>query len=179
MVGSRFFAWGLLALWSTWLFALQGFLASQGGVAAWLPDMGILILLMMDGRSSTRSMLLAVCLVSCARIGFSADPPLAIFFGYALLVSCMQVLRRVLEVDQPVIRALLAGLGFLAINKYWSLARNIALAGGQGQIDSAIWTRDLPAASWSMALATGLSILLLGSALMHLPGLTPLRRGDR
>jgi len=180
MGAERLFAWALLTLWSTWLFALQGILAAGGSLGTRSPDMGVLLLLMLDRRCSRSSMLFAVLIVSSARMGFSADPPLAILFGYALLVGGMRLLRRVVEVDQALIRALIAGLGFLALNKYWAMARGIALAQGAGQVTSAsVWTRELPAGSWGQALSTALGILILGPILMHLPGLSPLRRGQR
>ena len=180
MPGERFFAWGLLALWCSWLFAFQGLLAAGGGLGNSVPDMGVVLLLMLDGRSSRSSMVLAILIVSSARIGFSADPPLAIFLGYGILIASTRLLRRVVEVDQPLIRALIAALGFLAVNKYWSLARGIALAqSASAQAIEGLWNRELPTGSWRLALATALGTLLLGPLLMRLPGLSPLRRGDR
>jgi hypothetical protein len=176
MGAERFFAWCLLVLWATWLFAVQGMLAAKSGPAPWIPDMGIVLLLMLDRRLSSSSMLLAILVITCARIGFSADPPLAILLGYGVLVASMRLLRRAVEVDQIFLRAILAGVGFLAINKYWAIARSIALT-SHGQT---IWpSGELPRSSLGMALATGLTIFVLGPFLVRLPGLSPLRRGDR
>lgn len=179
MRAERFFGWCLLAIWSTWLFASEAWLNSIPGAAYWVPDMGILWLLMLDRRSSSRSMLLAVVLISSTRLAFSAEPALAIFFGYGLLVACLRLLHRIVEVDQVILRMLLAGLGVLLVNKYWALARGIALsAAGHSPASGSAWSRALPEGSWSMALASALGVLILGPLMMHLPGISPLRKGE-
>ena len=173
---NRTLSWCLLVLWSGWLFALQGLFATHHGLAAWTPDLGISLLLALDPRLERSDALLAVGLVSGARIAFTADPALAILVGYAALVVAVRWLRRGVEIDRPLPRFLVAALFGALLTAYWAVARGVALAAEGFTVAQATWN---PARVGRAALATGLCALLLGPFLVRLPGMSPLRRRTR
>ena len=173
---SRVVSWSLLVVWSAWLFALQGLLASgQAGqeLTAWTPDLGICLLLALDPRLERSDALLAVCIVAGARAAFSSDPAVAVLVGYAALVVSTRRLRRGFEIDHALPRALFAAVFGALLTTYWSLARSVALAA------SGITVAQETVSSGRVgraAVATALCAAVLGPLLVRLPGMSPLRR---
>lgn len=168
MSGRRRLAWVLFFVWAVWLYAVQGMGSEVLGVGAWTPELGLALLLAFDARLSRRGARAAACLVACARIVFSTDPPLAILAGFLAVVAVSGTLRSVLDVDRPLFRGALAVLYFLFLSSFWSLSWRAALAA-----DGAHAPPLEPA--WRTALATGAAACFAG-ALLRLPGLRQLRR---
>ena len=164
--------WILLFLWAAWLFALQGLAASSAGLGPWTPELGLVLLLALDGRVSPGRTRLAACLIAGARIAFSADPPLAVLAGYLGAVGFSGALREILDVDRGLARALLAGVLTLLLVGFWNLSRTLELA-AEGLFAPA------PGLAWRTAATTAIATLCLAPLLLRLPGITPLWRRAR
>jgi len=169
-------AWCLLAVWSAWIFALQGSLAAAGG--AWVPDLGLVLLLALAPRLSTASLPLAGLAVALGRIAVSIEPPLAVLAGYLAVVAFARGLRSVVEIRSALPRTLLAAACAFVLARWFAFVHEAreseALALSSGLAPES-WP-ELAAWSWSVALASGVAALLLGPALVRLPGLSPLHR---
>ena len=166
MIVSRGLAWLLFLAWVTWGFALQGWL---GGGSRWMPDLGLVLALSLLARLDARGApLLALC-VALARASLSSEPAVALLAGASGVVLLALAARSVVELTGPLWRAAVAG-ALVFVFDAWLMAvhhvRARDLAGGLPFDPIAI----LPAALTSALLA-----LVLGPALVHLPGLSPLR----
>jgi hypothetical protein len=163
--GSRRLSWSLLVLWSAWLFALQGLFAGTSA-GAWAPDLGLILILALDARMpSSRARGVALC-VAAARIACTTDPPLAVVAGYLGAVACFGALRDVVEIDRPLVRAVLAGVLALALASWWILCRSLA---------TPYYGAEVPVfeLAWRSALSTALCALHLLPLLARLPGVAP------
>jgi hypothetical protein len=162
--GGRTISWVLFVGWCAWLIALQGVLGATPSIGFWAPDLGLLLLFALDGRVSPREARRAAILVALTRIAFSTDPPLAILAGYLGAVWFFGALRRIVEVDRPLPRALFAGIVAPVLAAFWILSRRLALSS-----EAALF----PAAEifWKGALSTALLALLVLPLLARLPGL--------
>jgi hypothetical protein len=174
--------WVLLAIWSTWLHALQGLALQQAPLAPWVPDVGLVLLLALCSRLERRDLPRVALVVALGRVAVSVEPV------PALLASCLGVvivvagLRSMVELGDPLARTLLALVAALAIARWHTL-----VASTRALQDASLYAESL-AASWTAvrgalgphaltrAAATALVALAFGPALAHLPGLTPLRR---
>lgn len=164
------FAWGCLLVWSTWLFALQGLLAANPRLGSWTPDAGLLFcfaLLLALPESRARW---AAVWIALARTAFGADPPLAVLAGYLGFVGLCHAARTVFDLERPLVRGLVAGLGAAGLARFWSAARAQALAAEGVRVPA------LETFAWTGAATTAVAALLLLPALARLPGLQPLRR---
>jgi hypothetical protein len=166
-------AFVLFFLYAVWATALQGVLAAPHTLGEWTPDLGLMLLFAWAGRLSGRRGPLAALLVILARAGFGADPPLALAAGILGAFGLFAALRRGLEVDRALPRALLCGLCAWLSARLLLGARTLALAA------------EAPAVSldgvrlWPGALATALACLVCAPLCQRLPGLVPLRRQRR
>lgn len=164
------FAWLCLFVWGAWLFAFQGLLASSPSLAAWTPEGGVLLLFALTCRAAPPRARWAALWLALLRTAFSADPPLAILAGYLGFVGACHLVRGALELDRPLVRAVIACLGAALLARLWTAAqaRELAALG--------VGAAGLAGFAWTNALATGLAALLLGAGLARLPGLRPLWR---
>lgn len=154
-----------LALWATWLFALQGLLAASGAAGAWVPDFGVALVVALAARSALGRALGAALVVALARAALSADPTAALFLGYALVALCAAAIAGVVCVERAVPGAFLAGLGGAWLAFLLPAAAELR----SGAVVGEVWPRVLTTAA-----ATALVALLLGGRLRALPGLGPL-----
>lgn len=174
--------WFLLAVWSTWISALQGLALQQPVLGAWVPDVGLVLLLSLGSRLERRDLPWVALAVALGRIAVGVEPVpavLAACLGLALLVAG---LRSVLEVTDPLARTLLAFLAALAVARWHALVLST-----RALEDASLYAGSL-GASWTAvrgafgphaltrALATAAVALVFAPGLAHLPGLTPLRR---
>ncbi len=174
----------MLAVWASWLTALQGWLAargSEGFPGRWVPDLSLVFLVACAARFRGRDVPLAAFLLALARIGASVEPPSAILAGFLCMGLALRGLRRAMEVNGPFVRSGVAAGCAWAFATWLILVhetRAVALAGGQALAApdgvTSAWVSAAPVGR--IALATALASLLFGPALAHLPGLTPLRR---
>ena len=166
-------AWLLLAVWSTWLFALQGFVAhaAPGGLAlgAWTPDLGLALLVALGGRAPAGRLRVAALVVGCARAAASVDPPAACLAGYLALAPPISAVRAGIDAERASVRFALAALAALFLGAWLVLAAASARTGAP--------RFDWPPGLVAHALSTGFAAILLGPALARLPGLRPLREG--
>jgi hypothetical protein len=166
-------AWACLVVWSAWLAALQGGLVSSRVFGAWVPDLGLVLLVGLAARiprARARPLALAIAAV---RVAFSTDPPLAILAGYLAAAEALVALRGIVEVDRLLPRALAAGLAALGLAAFWTLARGqeLALRG------LAAPGSPLGPGAWASAAATATAAALCLPHARRLPGLSPLWRG--
>ena len=161
--------WVLLVLWSTWLFTLQGRLAAGSLLGAWVPDLGLLLILSLDARVPRPLAWRVALVVGLARIATSADPPLAILVGYWGVVGLAGPLREIVLLDGPLLRTFFAGLMALAVGA-------LLISAQRAQEPLAYLGASVFESTWRNALATGIWALLLLPLLRLLPGLSPLQR---
>ncbi len=166
---SIYVAWLLLVVWCAWLYAAQGALASEPVVGAWAPDLGLLLLLALDGRMARNDARLAALLVALTRIAFTADPPLAVFAGYLTAFWLSGRLREIVEIDRPLPRTILAGLLSCMLSAFWITSRIVA-------VSSEVTFTLSPDLVWRGAVTTAIAALFFTPLLFRLPGLSPLWR---
>jgi hypothetical protein len=164
-------AWLLLALWTGLLVALRGMaLAADSTLGAWMPHLGLVLLLALDGRLAAGRARLAAVVLAGVYAALGPGPPLAFLAGTLGVVGLTRSLRTVLEIDGPLGRAVVAGVAVMALALLVSLARaaRLPLEGGEAA------TLEL---AWRGALGTALLALVLGARFARLPGLAPLLQG--
>ena len=173
MSGRPLATWILLAVWATWLSALQGIWASSTPSA---PDLGVALLVVLASRAA-RSELPAVGLViALGRISVSIDSPAAVLAGMLGVTLVVLALRGVLEVGGALPRAALAGAPAALFAAWLGLVHDVRAAGEAGLIGSRALQLSTPAAGWPSMLTTAMATLALAPVLAHLPGLSPLSR---
>lgn len=159
-------AWVLLGVWSAWLFAVQGLVASADSLGTWTPELGLVLVLALDGHMRGRGARGVALLVSAARIAVGTDPPLAVVAGYLGFVGLTAGLRSTVEIDRPLPRALLAAAAALGLSAYWRTCRILDAGDVVGGLDVL--------GVWPHAVSTAIAALFLPPVLARLPGLTPL-----
>lgn len=174
--------WLLLALWSAWISSAQGLALEISVLAPWVPDASLVLLLGLAAELERRDLPLLALVVAAGRISVSVASPAAILAACLGLVLVVRGLRTVIELRDVASRCLLAGIGVLLVERWhsWVIARRAFAATGLGSESlAAVWDLQLgawPPGAWTRALATLVFALLFGPGLIHLPGLTPLRR---
>ena len=164
----RRIAWALFTLWCAWAYASTGFLGAVTPLGAWLPDLGLVLLLALGVHVAPGRLAWAALIVALARIAFSVDPPVAVLAGYLGFAGLQAVLRSFVNLEDPFARGALAGFAALLLDVWWSWVhaiRNPVLLDAPGT--------EL---AWRAALATAACALLFSELLLRLPGLRPLRR---
>ncbi len=121
-----FFGWTLFSLWAVWLAGLQGVWASSD-VAAWTPELGLVLLFALDPRLERGERRLAVCLLAATRVAFSSEPVLAVFAAYLGVAGLLAWLRRSIEVENFLVRLFLSAGATTACILFWIVCRRIAL----------------------------------------------------
>ena len=134
-----------------------------------MPEGGLLLLLALASRVPPARARWIAAWVALLRSATSADPPLAIAVGYLGFVGVCNLVRDVVELDRPLVRAVVAGTGAALLARLLTAARAAELA--RAGIGTAVGDY-----AWTNALATALAALLLGQLLARLPGLRPLWR---
>ena len=171
--------WLLLVLWSAWAQAAQGLFGSDG---AWMPDLGVVLLLSLAARLSTEHLFMVALAVTLGRVAVSVEPPTAVLAGMLALTAVARGLRSVLEVDGALPRGLLAGAGAWVLALWLSHVHQthvFAEASLQASRFSTVWAEYEPlsaASGWRMPLATAVTALIFGRVFARLPGLGPLHR---
>lgn len=160
-------SWILLALWSTWLHALQGQWAASGPFA---PDLGMVLVVVLAARMPPDELARGALAVGLGRCAVSIDPPAAVLFGTLAPALVFGSLRSVVVIREGLARAVLAGVGS-ALSARWLMlvhaARGTEIPAG---LESGL------AAVWPLALSTALAALVLGPLFGVLPGMGVLLR---
>lgn len=162
----RRWPWIVLAVWTAWLFALQGWLASSG-LGPWAPETGLVLLCIVGERVTRRRALVAALWIACVRIAFSADPPVAILAGYLGVAFAHQLLGSAIALDHPLVRALFSFAALLVLASFLGFARSLELSGLYGLAPES-------GPVWRSATATAIVALLCGPLAVRLPGLKAL-----
>jgi hypothetical protein len=174
--------WLLYGLWTVWLAAAQGLALESPGLARWVPDLGLVLLLGLAAELGRRDLPLLALVFALARASVSVASPAAIAAGALGLVLIVRGLRTVVELRDAGSRCLLAACSSLALERWHALVdarRALDQAGVGHELLAAAWDAHIgawPAGAWTRALATVVFAFLFGPALRHLPGLTPMRR---
>lgn len=170
--------WVLVAVWGTWLFAIQGFLAAHTWLDAWTPNLGLVLMLTLLGRVARAELYKVALALFFARAAVSIEPPVAILAVHLFVVALAYSLRGVIEISRPMPRSLLAGVNAFLFAAWFELvhrvrdardaaAAAVEVARGEGLIEAL-------AVGWPCALSTALLALVAGPLFARLPGLTPL-----
>ncbi len=174
--------WLLFGLWVVWLSAACGLALEAPGLARWVPDLALILLLGLAAELERRDLPLLALVFALARTSVSVASPASILAGTLGLVLVVRGLRTVVELRDGSSRCLLAGFSVLALERWHALVdarRALALPGIAHDALAAAWEAQLgdwPAGAFTRALATVVFAFLFGPALQHLPGLTPMRR---
>jgi hypothetical protein len=166
---ARIVGWLLFAVWATWSFALEGWLANGSG-ARWVPDIGLVLALSVLARAEASDALLIAAIAAIARAAFGSEPPVVLLTGFAIVVFLALAARRAVEISSAVWRAMLALILVLVFDAWLAVAQSMR-SGGAEPLRIAALLSAWPAAFTSAFLALG-----FGPLLARLPGLTPIRR---
>jgi hypothetical protein len=163
-------AWLLLAIWMTWLTAIQSRLGESPAYRLPPPDLNLVFLVSMALVVRRADLLPLAIIAALARIAFSLDPPQAVFF-LTLSIGALGVgSRRAMHLEGPLWRAFLSGFGAVVAVLWFTevrQARGIEVV----EVDAA--------AALILAVSSALAALVLGGLLLRLPGLADLRRSER
>jgi hypothetical protein len=142
----------------------------------------LVLLLGLAAGLGRRDLPLLALVFALARASVSVASPAAIAAGALGLVLIVRGLRTVVELRDAGSRCLLAACSSLALERWHALVdarRALAAPGIAPEFLQAAWDAqvgDWPAGAWTRALSTVVFTLLFGPALLHLPGLSPMRR---
>jgi hypothetical protein len=179
---ARWLPWFLLAVWSTWISALQGLALERPELAPWVPDAGLVLLLALASRLERADLSAVALTVALGRLAVSVESPPAVLAAALATALVVGGLRSVVEIGEPLARSAIA----FALALAWARWHAYALE-SRAFADAALFAGSLEE-SWravrgalgphalSRAAATAALALAFGPALAHLPGLTPLRR---
>ncbi|MEX1024060.1 MAG: hypothetical protein WD226_03190 [Planctomycetota bacterium] len=160
-----FLTWLLFYVWYAWGAALQSFLADPSRLGAWTPEVGVVLLVAVEGVLPRREATGAAIGIALLRTAFSADPPFAVVAGLLTIAWSLAGLRSLLIVDRALARTALAFFASFGFAIWLAFAH--ARTGGA--------TFDLALGSFlSTAVATALATLVGVPLARRLPGLTPL-----
>jgi hypothetical protein len=174
--------WVLFALWELWLSAAQGVALEVSGLSAWVPDLGLILLLSLSAELERKDLPWLALWFALARASQSVASPASILAASLGLVLVVRGLRTVVELRDLPSRCLLVAASALALERWHALVdarRALAAPGIAPEFLQAAWDAqvgDWPAGAWTRALSTVVFTLLFGPALLHLPGLSPMRR---
>jgi hypothetical protein len=167
---SRTLAWLLLAIWMTWLTAIQSRLGESPAYRLPPPDLNLVFLVSMALVVRRSDLLPLAVIAALARTAFSLDPPQAVLF-LTLAVGALGVgSRRAMHLEGPLWRAFLSGFGAVVAVLWFSKVRDVR---GMEVVDV-----DAVSAL-VLAVSSALAALVLGGLLLRLPGLAALRRSER
>ncbi len=172
MKSARWLAWAMLAIWSSWIAALQGLLVARSGLGAWVPDAGLVLVLACAARFDRRDAPLVALVAALGRLAFTIEPAPAVLAGFLVAGLLARAVASVAEVEGPLVRTVLAGLAGWGFAAWLELVHHVRDGGGEDLLIA------LPSAlrAWPVGASSALFAFLCASALARLPGLTPLRK---
>jgi len=165
MAQSRLVAWILVVVWFAWIHAVQERLTENDLFALATPDLGMVLFVALLGAVRKEDVFLLAVLAALGRKSFSVDPSLAIlcaFLGFAWVASA---LRHLVELESPLWRGLLAATGAFGLSLWLEVVRYARVGEALPQLEGLV----------PLAFTSGLTALAVGSALVRLPGLSPLK----
>lgn len=186
MTRAPLWPWLLLALWSAWLYGASGLVVARSGageLAAWLPDLGLVLFVALGVRMPAEDLPRIALCVALGRLAVTIDPPAAVLAAFLLAALAVRAVRSVVELRGAVARTVTAGLfaqGLFVWLAFVQDRRAAIEAASRARAIPPEWASDgaWSLAAWSSlppAVSTALCALVFGGALTRLPGLTPLR----
>lgn len=167
---ARVLGWLLFTFWAVWLVAIQAWLCAGSDGARWMPDLGLILSLSLLARMEARDLLTLALVSTLARVTFSIEPSVAILAGMLGVLGLALAARSIVELSGPAWRALIGGVLVLLFDGWLVFVHQ--LRAGELALDLELnWMLG-----WRAALSSSVLALLCGPLLVHLPGLTPLRR---
>lgn len=165
----RLVAWIMLAIWASWLTALQAVTVTHTGIGAFTPDLSTLLLVACAARFHKRDVIPAALVLALARSSFSVEPPAALFAAYLAIAILVRSTRRMADLERPIFMFAMIALVEFALASWLVLVH--ALRGGA----------SLPVRlSEDLLLVLAVTLTTTACAIfsggfVHLPGLSPLR----
>ena len=168
---ARWTPWIMLAVWSSWVTAGQGLLATS--MDLWVPDLSLLMLLACAGRFESGDVPKAAVVIGLSRAAFSIEPAPALMVGLLASGTVVVGIRSVAEVNGPLMRTVLAAACSWLFAAWLVVVHIVRVERGGG---SAPFELSFALTLWRGALTTAVAALVVGPPLAYLPGLTRLRR---
>lgn len=165
----RWLGWTMLAVWATWITALQAVVVAKSPVGALTPDLSLLCLLGCSTELHKRDVVPAAVVLAVARAAYSVDSAAALLAAYLAIASLVRGARRTADLGRPLFAL---GLGALLEGALGSWLLTVHAL----RVGLPVGARL--AQAWPGLVAAGLSTAacaLFAGAFLHLPGLTPLR----
>lgn len=165
----RLVAWAMLAVWASWLTALQAVTVTRTGLGPFTPDLSALLLVACAARFHKRDVVPAALVVALARVAFSVEPPAALLAGYLGAATLVRAARRLADLERPVFALAMTALVEFGLAGWLVLVH--ALRAG-APVDER-FGEALPLLV--AATATTAACAIFAGGFVFLPGLTPLR----
>jgi len=173
----RVLPWLMLAVWTSWLTALQALCVTHVGLGRWVPDIGLLLVATCATHFLERDALRAVWVLGLARIAFSVDPPAAILAGYLLTALCVARVRAFAEIEGRFATMSLVTVFAWGFAAWLEAVHQIhdAQSFGSAWHPASVALSAL-GVTWPAGVVAALFGMACGPLLVYLPGLSPLRR---
>ncbi|MCC7012580.1 MAG: hypothetical protein IT454_08470 [Planctomycetes bacterium] len=180
MTRVAWYVWVFVAVWLAWLHALQGALVERLALSSWVPDLALVLLLALAAKVERAHLAYLAAAYAAARCATSIDAPVAIVAAALALTTLARIWRGVVELGNPIPRALLAASCACALHVWFALVHHVRfVAAATAQAETAGRGFDplgeLAHAAPGAA-ASALVALVLGPWLARLPGLGALGR---
>lgn len=165
----RILGWTMLVVWTSWITVVQAVAVGKTPLGPFTPDLSLLCVFACAVHLHKRDVVPATLVVALARIAFSVDPPLAILSGYLAAALFVRSVRRTADLERPAFALTLVALLELAFST-WLLAVHAVRQGLSvpGRLSDS-------AAGLAVATVATAVCAVFAGALVHLPGLKPLR----
>ncbi len=163
---SRGMAWLIVVVWFAWIYAAQEFFGRAEVFGLATPDFGMVLFVGLLGAVKKEDVFPLALLAALGRKSFSVDPGIAILSGFLALAWLAVLLRNMVELQNPLWRALLAAGGAMGMAFWLEIVRYARTGGSLPDLEPLL----------PLAFTSGLGALALASFAIRLPGLTPLRR---
>lgn len=177
--GARILGWVMVLVWLAWGEAFEGWLATRGAIAAWVPDFGLLVFLALGGRLGRK--LLATKNESVGSVGLIVAAVLAegavtslstaaVAVGWLGAWNWLLFWRAGFDVEAPLVRMWLAGSTALLLVWWRELVLSADLTGELVSTEAAV--RAFTDGAWHGALATAVLAPLCMPIALRLPGVS-------
>lgn len=176
MSRTRIIPWLMLTVWASWLTAAQSVLVAKSFLGAWVPDAGIVLVVVCAARFQARDVPRAALLLGAVRCAFTIEPPTAVLAGFLATSLIVRAIGTYAEVTGPLARTGLAA-SLAALFGLWLVVCEASRSGAQGGGPGLGWAiGNAVPAILAGTIMTAIMAMAFGGALTHLPGLSPLRK---
>ena len=162
-------AWGMLAVWASWITAVQAVAVSKTFLGRWTPDLSLLLVVGCAARLHKRDVVFAALVIAFARAAYSVDAPEALLAGYLASAALVRSVRRTADLEAPVFLIVLGLLLELGLASWLVLVHALRTGTDAGEALGSAFPGMLAGALTTAGCA------LIAGGFVFLPGLTPLR----